>query len=239
MPGPLKPQKKSFTVYFGGPLFDVKQLIGNAYLAESIYEKSHGQYLCRLPQDIARATDRPQARRDRAIRELYASDLAVFSFDGAELDGGTLVEFVLAKAADIPCVLLRTDVRRAGDQTGNASDPWTLMASFYPRTVTIRAHSLSEYRKRQARRTKATRTDIVRLAGQHASATASSVCDALAVQIVRALEQVRRQPPRLPRHLRVEIYQWLALLPALRGKPKILRKELERALERKVKKNLL
>lgn len=239
MPVPLKPQKKSFTVYFGGPLFDVKQLVGNAYLAEAVYEKSHGQYLCQLPQDHTRVSESPQARRDRAIRDLYASDLAVFNFDGAELDGGVVVEFMLAKTADIPCVLLRTDVRRGGDQGGDARDPWTLMASYYPRTVTVRTPSLPDYRKLQAKRLKSVRTDVVRLAGQHASATASLVCDALAVRIVRALDRVRSQPPHLPRHLREEIYQWLALLPALRGKPKALRKELEHALERKVKKELL
>lgn len=239
MPAPLKPQKKSYTVHFGGALFDLKHLVGNAYLAEAIFEKSHGRYLCRLPQDQELRAARPQAIRDRSIRALLASDLAVFNFEGTEIEGGTLVEFMFAKAADIPCVVLRTDVRRAGDQGSDSREPWTLMASFYPRTITLRVPSLQEYRKLQGKRMVRVHDDVVRLAGQHASATVALVCDGLAVQLVRALERVRRQPPQLPKHLREEVYQWLALLPGLRGKPKLLRKELEQILERKVKKDLL
>jgi hypothetical protein len=43
----------------------------------------------------------------------------------------------------------------------------------------------------------------------------------------------------MPKHLREEAYQWLALAPALRGKQKDLRKEFERHLERKVERELL
>ena len=45
--------------------------------------------------------------------------------------------------------------------------------------------------------------------------------------------------PAMPKHLREEAYQWLALLPGFRGKEKALRKEFERHLERKVERNLL
>jgi hypothetical protein len=43
----------------------------------------------------------------------------------------------------------------------------------------------------------------------------------------------------MPRHLREEIYNWLAVMPGLRGQARELRKEFERHLERKVKKGLL
>jgi len=45
----MKTKQKSHSVYFASELFSVKHLIGNAYLAEAIYEKSHGRFLCRLP----------------------------------------------------------------------------------------------------------------------------------------------------------------------------------------------
>ena len=49
----MKKKQRSYTVYFAGELFSLKHLIGNAWLAEAIYEKSHGKFRCLLPQDIA------------------------------------------------------------------------------------------------------------------------------------------------------------------------------------------
>ena len=43
----------------------------------------------------------------------------------------------------------------------------------------------------------------------------------------------------MPRHLREEAYQWLALMPALHGKRKDLWRQFERHLERKVERDLL
>ncbi|HEY0946459.1 MAG TPA: nucleoside 2-deoxyribosyltransferase, partial [Opitutaceae bacterium] len=57
--------------------------------------------------------------------------------------------------------------------------------------------------------------------------------------VVRALDKVLATAPLMPRHLREEVYQWLALMPGLRGRPKDLRRELERILEKKVEKDLL
>ena len=45
-------KKRSLTVYFASELYGLSHIIGNAYLAEAIYEKSHGRYLCQLPQDL-------------------------------------------------------------------------------------------------------------------------------------------------------------------------------------------
>lgn len=68
--------------------------------------------------------------------------MALFNFDGAELDSGTVVEFVIAKFADIPAVLLRTDFRRGGD---SHRDPWNLMVSDWPRTEKVIIHSMELY----------------------------------------------------------------------------------------------
>ncbi|AHF90230.1 nucleoside 2-deoxyribosyltransferase [Opitutaceae bacterium TAV5] len=239
----------AFNVYFGGELFSLKHLIGNAWLAEEIYERSHGRFLCRLPQDIEFRNRRAKTIRDKDLLALVESDLALFSFDGAELDSGTLVEFMFAKFADIPAVILRSDIRASGDQPGGA--PWNLMASFWPRTVSVVAPSLILYKIVQKQRPRgdglaaALRPpppagDVVtRLAGLHSSATAQRMCEVVADKVVAALEKAARLPPAMPKHLREEVYQWLARMPGLDGKEKTLRKHFEDILARKVRRDLL
>ena len=230
----MKKKKRSLTVYFASEVYGLNHLIGNAYLAEAIYEKSHGLYLCELPQDFEPRGTRPHAIRDRGIRTLLGCDLAIFNFDGAEIESGTAIEFMYAKFADIPCVLLRSDLRAAGD----SSDPWSLMASFYPRTVNVVVDSLQSYKTIMKRRHRKL-DEVLRLAGQHSSADAQRMCDEVAAACVRALGRVRALEPVMPKHLREEVYNWLALMSGLRGKEKDLRKEFEHYLERKVEKGLL
>jgi nucleoside 2-deoxyribosyltransferase len=230
----MKKKKRSFTVYFASELYGLKHIIGNAYLAEAIYERSHGSYLCELPQDFEPRGTRPRAIRDRDIRKLIGCDLALFNFDGADIESGTAIEFMLAKFADIPSVVLRSDLRAGGD----SSDPWTLMASFYPRTANIIVDSLQSYKtimKRRHRRL----DEILRLAGQHSSADAQRACDEVAAACVRAFDRVRAVEPVMPKHLREEAYNWLALMSGLRGKERELRREFEGYLERKVERGLL
>ena len=231
----MKKKKHSYTVYFAGELFSLKHLIGNAWLAEAIYEKSHGKFRCLLPQDFESRGRGPRATRDSNLRSLIACDLALFNYDGPELDSGTVVEFMLAKFADIPSVLLRTDIRSGGDYR---DEPWNLMTSYFPRTATVVVPSLDDYRAHLRHRRRKL-DDAVRLAGQHSSAHAQVVCERVAAQCVRALERVLNTEPAMPKYLREEAYHWLALLPALRGEEKALRKEFERYLERKVERNLL
>lgn len=230
----MKKKKRTYTVYFGGELFSLKHLIGNAWLAEAIYEKSHGKFRCLLPQDFVWRGRGPRAARDSNLRALIACDLALFNYDGPELDSGTVVEFMLAKFADIPSVLLRTDIRSGGDWR---DEPWNLMTSYYPRTATVLVPSLDDYRAHLKQRRKL--DDALRLAGQHSSAHAQVVCERVAAQCVRALERVLATEPAMPKYLREEAYHWLARLPGLRGKEKALRKEFERYLEHKVERDLL
>lgn len=231
----MKKPPRSLTVYFGGELFNLKHLIGNAYLAEAIFEKSHGRYLCELPQDFESRGVTPRSIRDQNLRALFACDLALFSFDGAELDSGTVVEFIFAKFADIPTVILRTDYR---SRHSSRADPWNLMASFYPRTVSVIVDSLTAYQTVMKRRHRKL-DEIIRLAGQHSSADAQRMCDEMASACVRALDRVRELEPVMPKHLREEVYNWLSLMPGLGGDEKKLRKQFERFLERKVQRNLL
>ena len=85
----MKKKKQSYSVYFASELFSLKHLLGNAYLAEAIYEKSHGRYRCRLPQDFELRGLHPQTIRDQDIRALLECDVAIFNFDGTELDSGS------------------------------------------------------------------------------------------------------------------------------------------------------
>ncbi|MFI5356287.1 MAG: nucleoside 2-deoxyribosyltransferase [Opitutales bacterium] len=230
----MSKKKKSYTVYFGSELFNLKHLIGNAYLAEAIYEKSHGKYLCMLPQDFEPRGKTGRTIRDQDIRALLKCDLGLFNYDGTELDSGTVIEFMFAKFADIPSVILRSDIRQGGD----GSDPWNLMSSYFPRTVNVLTDSLGAYKgimKRRHRRL----DEIIRLAGQHSSADAQMMCEGIATLCVRALDRALLMEPVMPKHLREEVYNWLALMPGLRGKEKALRKEFERILEFKVEKDLL
>jgi nucleoside 2-deoxyribosyltransferase len=230
----MKKKQRSLNVFFGGELFNLKHIIGNAYLAEAIYEKSHGKYLCALPQDFDPRGTTARTVRDHHIRSLVACDLALFNFDGPDLDSGTVAEFMLAKFADIPSVILRSDRRGAGDRLS----PWNAMVSFFPRTVIVTLDGLAAYKailKKRQRRI----DEVIRLAGQHSSADAQRMCDEVAAAVVRALDRAREIEPVMPRHLREEIYNWIPMMPGLRGKEKALRREFEHHLERKVQRDLL
>ena len=139
------PPADRFSVYFAGALFDHKDLAGNALLAEHLTQESGGRYVAVLPQDHEAPSERTVDIRNLDLRLLIQSDLAVFAFDGNELDSGTVVEFVFAKTVDIPAVILRTDFRSSGDQ-GGAGDDWNLMCSFWPRTRVMRLHAMAWYR---------------------------------------------------------------------------------------------
>jgi nucleoside 2-deoxyribosyltransferase len=230
----MKKKLRSLNVFFAGEMFDIKHLIGNAYLAEAIYEKSHGRYLCVLPQDLDPRGTTPRTIRDHHIRSLVGCDLALFNFDGADLDSGTVAEFMMAKFADIPSVVLRSDRRGAGGKPSQ----WSPMANHFPRTAVLSLDGLGAYKailKRRHRRI----DEVSRLAGQHSSADAQRLCDDIAASVVRAFERLRETEPVMPRHLREEVYNWLSLMPALRGKEKPLRREFEGFLERKVQRSLL
>jgi nucleoside 2-deoxyribosyltransferase len=109
-----------------------------------------------IPQSL-----HPHSIRDSDLRALLSCDLALFTYDGAELDAGTVVEYLVAKFADIPAVILRTDFRGGGDQGqfkadetagkndeqgDEKADSWNLMSSFWPRTCTVSIDSMGIYK---------------------------------------------------------------------------------------------
>ncbi len=186
----------TYTIYFAGALFNHKDLLGNALLADAIDTRSSGGYRCILPQNLEQTTHRACDIRDQDLKAVAECDLAILHFDGAELDSGTVVEFMMAKFLDIPSVLVRSDFRSAGDQDKDG-DPWNLMCSFYPRTITLATNGLADWQGATGA------TDTV------ADAVARTVND-MADRVIAALDEVRARPPVLTGdrdHLNT-IYRW-------------------------------
>jgi len=135
--------------------------------------------------------------RDKDIVTLIGCDLALFNFDGPELDSGTVTEFMFAKFADIPSLLLRTDFRRAGDQ---GEDPWNLMMSFYPRTRTLCLNSMEIYKKALS-------------AGMLPVRAGQSMVEEIAEAAVKELELLTKLAPAIPHELTEPVFRWLSEMP--------------------------
>ena len=116
--------------YFAGELFDAKHLLGNAWLASEILKNSDGRFIPVMPQEFESQAQHPHEIRDQDIL-------------GSDIDSGTMSEFMIAKFADIPSVILRSDFRAKGDQVDY---PWNLMASFYPRTEIVMLDAIRTYK---------------------------------------------------------------------------------------------
>ncbi len=225
--------KKSFTVYFAGELFNAKHLAGNAILAEAIHEVSKGKFVPVLPQNIELRDTASHAIRDADIKALLECDTALFNYDGTELDSGTVVEFMFAKFADIPSVIIRTDFRKSGDQD---TDPWNLMSSFYPRTAVAAFDAAALYRKGLGKLRGGHGGTLVQRQGRKASLSMSAQ---IARECVRLLDKVVREKPVLPPADRESVYRWLALAPAFRGSPQKHLVEMAKILRDKSDKGLL
>jgi hypothetical protein len=189
------------TVYFAGALFTHKDLLGNALLAAAIEEHSAGRYVCVLPQHLQQTTSQPVDIRNQDLRQVMTCDLALFHFDGTDLDSGTVVEFMFAKFLDMPAVLLRTDFRVAGDQPPDG-DAWNLMCSFYPRTQVVRLDAMVWYQ--QARHAGGTLHDVV-----------ARLCQRIATTVIERLDAVRSEAP-LPKGSLADVerlYEWALRFP--------------------------
>ncbi len=190
-----------FLVYFAGELFSSKHLVGNAALAEAIAKASKLNFTCVLPQTLEEREMTAQDIRDVDIVNLIGCDLALFNFDGPEVDSGTVTEFMFAKFADIPSLLLRTDFRRGGDQ---GEDPWNLMMSFYPRTRTLCLNSMEIYKE-------ALSTGLSPVwAGQ-------ALVEQVAQAVVKELELLTHLDPAIPAELAEPVFRWLTRMPGFRS----------------------
>lgn len=209
---------KSYTYYHAGPLFTLAELHANKLLSRAIHSQSSGKFIPIVPQDLEQRDTSPHSIRDEDIRTLLACDLALFTYDGPELDAGTVVEYMLAKMADVPSVILRTDFRGAGDQGGNG-DSWNLMSSSWPRTVGVTVDAMLAYKTGLAQ---VAATGVEREAekegndGKGKMTAGEFLVADVAARVVSAFEEVLKKPARLPKELRESVYQWLALMPGLR-----------------------
>ncbi len=168
-------------LYLAGSLFDLRHLAGNVLLKDALERQSGGRYVVHLPQDYEPPSLDPKAIRDADFAGLLSCDAAVFQFDGAELDSGTVAEFMAAKFADIPCALLRTDFRRGGDRN---AEPWNLMCSFYPRTVAVVLDGMELY------------AGAVANAGVESYlGAAGRALETVAERVMRALDAAISEPP--------------------------------------------
>ena len=210
------------TVYFAGELFSLKHLVGNAALAESINQESAGKYRCILPQDLEQRETTPQAIRDQDIRCLLACDVGLFNFDGDEIDSGTVVEFMIAKFADIPAVIVRSDFRGSGD---NGELPWNLMLSNYPRTEVLVLDAIFEYQRFLRPKSK----DL-----QNSVGAAFEAYRCTAKKILAAFEKVESEPVRLPIEYRDAVYQWLRLMPGEVFAQKLESAQVEHLVQKKL-----
>jgi nucleoside 2-deoxyribosyltransferase len=134
-----------YSVYVAGDLFDFKHITGNFVLAQYLEQLSNGRYRCILPQNWEGVMHSAVSIRNKDIAQVLQADLVLFNFDGTDLDSGTVVEFMVAKMLDIPCVLLRTDFRNGGYLF---NEDWNLMVSGYPRSVALKLPSLALYNEK-------------------------------------------------------------------------------------------
>ena len=209
------PPTSTYTFYFGGELFSAKHLLGNAVLAESIFQRSDGRYQALLPQNVEQRDSTPHAIRDRDIQALWTCDLGLFHYDGPELDSGTVVEFMLAKFADMPAVLVRSDFRGGGDQAG-AGDPWNLMTSFFPRTASVVVDAMALYKQDLVALLPAPAAARDALEGNRSGKAGQAMIDATADAVIAAFDKVVAAPVAMPASAQDTIYQWLAMMPGFR-----------------------
>jgi len=224
-------QSPRYTYYHAGPLFTLSDLHTNTLLARAINNISSGKFVPIVPQDLEQRDTSPHSIRDQDIRSLLACDLALFTYDGAELDSGTVVEYMMAKFADIPTVILRTDFRKAGDQGDSTyeqggGDPWNLMSSFWPRTKRVVVDAMMGYKMGLARameqknlsgREVENITTFAMGGGPAAIEAGEELLGATAENVVQAMEEVLTTPGTIPKESREHVYRWLALMPGFKS----------------------
>jgi len=220
--------KDEFTIYFGGSLFNHKDLTGNALLAEYIEKCSGNKYRCCLPQNLEQHQTSAVDIRNKDILKLIECDLGLFNFDGTELDAGVVVEFMLAKFLDIPAVILRSDFRTCGEKEIGGED-WNFMCSFYPRTRVVNFNAIQRYQEA---------IDESRKLNQ----AIDRYYNTIAELVIENLDSVRAEQPLLTGdHDKIEfLYQWALKFPG-RGIDKLFSNPLfvEQTLAAKVKKGLV
>jgi nucleoside 2-deoxyribosyltransferase len=227
---------KPLRIYLAGELFSAKHILGNAVLGQAIWDVSEGRYVAVVPQDMEPREFSSQSVRDHDLRTMMSCDVGLFHYDGPELDSGTVVEFMFAKFADLPAVLLRTDFRHGGDQF-EGGDPWNLMTSFFPRTRSVVLNAMDLYHAGLQRDDTPT-PEAISLEKRGVDATMVMI-ERVARDCIDALDSARAEAPVLPRTLAPAVYEWLAHLPGFKVGADVMHIEFAQALVDKQAKGLL
>ena len=208
-----------FTYYHAGALFNLRELIGNDALCAEIDLLSGGKYQGSLPQHIT-ASKTGKDLRDASFLMLLQCDLALFNFDGPDLDSGTVAEFMFAKSMDIPAVILRTDLRKEAD---NDAFPWNLMLGGYPRTVIVSVNAM----------------DLLQRRRKALPVSAAAAASDIASCVIEAFDQVRAMPPVMPLDARLGCLQWVLKSNGLEKSFAAAGLTLGGILARKIEQNML
>ena len=212
------------SVYFAGDLFNHKDLTGNLLLAEAIERESSRRYVCVLPQHLEQSTSRSIDIRNNDLRKIVSADLILVNFDGTELDSGTVIEFLFAKALDVPAVILRSDFRSAGDQ--ERGDPWNLMCSGYPRTGKLTLNAMAWYQEAWGK--------------GGTAAVLERFYSKLSKAIITEFDNVYNEPSLIDsQQMLRNVYEWGLRFPGNGFSDLFTEQELKSLLEKKQKKALL
>ena len=213
------------SVYFAGDLFNHKDLTGNLLLAEAIERESSRRYVCVLPQHLEQSTSRSIDIRNNDLSKIVSADLILVNFDGTELDSGTVIEFLFAKALDVPAVILRSDFRSAGDQ--ERGDPWNLMCSGYPRTEKLTLNAMAWYQEAWGK-------------GGGTAAMLERFYSKLSKAIITEFDNVYNEPSLIDsQQMLRNVYEWGLRFPGNGFSDLFTEQQLKSLLEKKQKKALL
>ena len=213
------------SVYFAGDLFNHKDLTGNLLLAEAIERETSGRYVCVLPQHLEQSTSRSIDIRNNDLSKIVSADLILVNFDGTELDSGTVIEFLFAKALDVPAVILRSDFRSAGDQ--ERGDPWNLMCSGYPRTGKLTLNAMAWYQEAWGK-------------GGSTAAVLERFYIKLSKAIITEFDNVYSETSLIDSQQKLRnVYEWGLRFPGNGFSDLFTEKKLKSLLEKKQKKALL
>ena len=213
------------SVYFAGDLFNHKDLTGNLLLAEAIERESSRRYVCVLPQHLEQSTSRSIDIRNNDLSKIVNADLILVNFDGTELDSGTVIEFLFAKALDVPAVILRSDFRSAGDQ--ERGDSWNLMCSGYPRTGKLTLNAMAWYQEAWGK-------------GGGTTAVLERLYCKLSKTIIKEFDNVYNESSIIDsQQMLRNVYEWGLRFPGNGFSNLFTEQKLESILEKKQKKALL
>lgn len=182
--------------FFGGSLFTARDLIGNLYLVEALIKASNGKYRFYVAQNECDQKVTHKLIKDRDTAGLMRSQVAIFNFDGVELDSGTVVEFIQAKTLDIPCVVFRTDIRGGSGEEAidEKRNKWNLMLSFYPRTKIIYMSAIVDYQAQAYKKVQHLGDTV-----QNAHDVAQAYSEYMAKILIEAMDEVLETPPLIDR----------------------------------------